>query len=149
MKKSVYFPFLFLTFLLFSCGSNEECTDCEMEVQADTLEKKDDLTVALKDTATEKKSVAVEMKENHAKIVQKYGEQWGFCECVVANDSIDRAVKKITDFETPDAEKLLNRFDYVSKKCQAFLGMDANRTPEERQRHEKKVKRCLREAKNG
>lgn len=94
-----------------------------------------------------KKHEIKEQQENLAKIEKRYGEQWGFCECVVANDSIDKAVKKITDFETPETEKLLERFDHVSKKCQAFLGMDSSRTPEEREKHEKKVKKCLKDAK--
>ena len=143
MKKSVYFPFLFLTFLLFSCGSNEECTDCEMEVQADTLEKKDDLTVALKDTATEKKSVAVEMKENHAKIVQKYGEQWDFCTCVIANDSINNAFEK-GGMTPKQEEKLMARWEHVDMKCKELL-TTPNTTPDERARHEKKVRKCLKQ----
>lgn len=143
MKKSVYFPFLVLTFLLFSCGSNEECTDCEMEVQADTLEKKDDLTVALKDTATEKKSVAVEMKENHAKIVQKYGEQWDFCTCVIANDSINNAFEK-GGMTPKQEEKLMARWEHVDLKCKELL-TTPNTTPDERARHEKKVRKCLKQ----
>ncbi|MNK12895.1 hypothetical protein D3C87_309730 [compost metagenome] len=146
MKKSVYFQFLFLTFLLFSCGSNEECTDCQMKVQADTLEKKDDLTIALKDTATEKKSVAVEMKENHAKIVQKYGEQWDFCTCVIANDSINTAFEK-GGMTPKQEEKLMARWEHVDMKCKELL-TNPNTTPDERARHEKKVRKCLKQNKN-
>lgn len=135
---------VFLTFFIISsCNSTtavqeDKPDDTSLSTESDGMES------AFSSDTTPKKHEVREQKENLAKIEKKYGEQWGFCECVVANDSIDRAVKKITDFETPEAEKLLNRFDYVSKKCQAFLGMDASRTPEERQKHEKKVKRCLR-----
>lgn len=146
MKKSVYFPLLFLAFILFSCGSNEECTDCQMDVKADTLEKKDDLTVALKDTATEKKSVEVEMKENHAKIVQKYGEQWDFCTCVIANDSINTAFEK-GGMTPKQEEKLMARWEHVDNKCKELL-TTPNTTPDERARHEKKVRKCLKQNKS-
>jgi hypothetical protein len=134
----------FLTFLCFlSCNSKPVTEEIEREepivIEQETPE------VFVPDTVKKKHQIKEE-KENLAKIEKKYGEQWGFCECVVANDSIDKAVKNLIDFETPQAEKLLDRFDYVSKKCQAFLGMDASKTPEERQKHEKKVKKCLKDA---
>jgi hypothetical protein len=94
MKKRVYFQFLFLSLFVISCGSNEECADCQVDTTIDTVEKADDLSTVLKDTATEKKAISVELKENHEKIVKKYGEQWDFCTCVVANDSINDAFEK-------------------------------------------------------
>lgn len=115
----------------------------------DKEEVVDTLQLALiKDLDTAKKQSEIkEFKENLVKIEKKYGEQWGFCECVVANDSVNDAVLKLVDFETPQAEKLLERFDYISQKCQAFISMDNNKTPEERAKHEKRVKNCLRDAK--
>lgn len=140
-------PAIFLTFFIISsCNSTTAVQEDKSDETSLNTESGGIESALISDTAP-KKHEAKEQKENLAKIEQKYGEQWGFCECVVVNDSIDQAVKKTTDFDTPEAEKLLNRFDYVSKKCQAFLGMDTNRTPEERQKHEKKVKRCLRETK--
>jgi len=82
-----------------------------------------------------------ELNESIAKIEKKYGEQWDFCHCVVVNDSIDKAIKA---GNTDDI--LLERWDHVDKKCQAFRIQDANRTPEQRELHEKKVRTCLKEA---
>lgn len=135
---------LFLTFLfILSCNSNPDTEEIESE---ELVSVEQEIPDAFVTDTTKKNHQIKEEKENLEKIEKKYGEQWGFCECVVANDSIDKAVKNLIDFETPQAEKLLDRFDYVSKKCQAFLGMDASRTPEERQKHEKKVKKCLKDA---
>lgn len=141
--KTFAYSVLFLTFLfILSCNSSPDTE----EIKEELISVEEEIpNVFVADTAKKKHQIKEE-KENLEKIEKKYGEQWGFCECVVANDSIDKAVKNLIDFETPQAEKLLERFDYVSKKCQAFLGMDASRTPEERQKHEKKVKKCLKDA---
>lgn len=143
MKKRVYFQFLFLGLFAVSCGSNEECTDCQIETNADTITKTDDITTALKDTATEKKSVSVEMKENHDKIVKKYGEQWDFCTCVVAHDSINDAFEK-GGMTSKQEEKLMARWEHVDNKCKELL-TTPNTTPEERAKHDKKVMKCLKQ----
>jgi hypothetical protein len=143
MKKRVYFQFLFLGLFAVSCGSNEECKDCELENSADTITKVDSLDLALKDTATVKKSVAVENQENHAKIVKKYGEQWDFCTCVIANDSINDAFEK-GKMTPKQEEKLMARWEYVDNKCKELL-TTPNTTPEERAKHDKKVMKCLKQ----
>lgn len=148
MKINITFT-LITFFIMLSACKNEVTSEPinqheEEQVAEDSLETNNPFVA---DT-TKKAHEIKEAKENLSKIEKKYGEQWDFCQCVVANDSIDRAIKKMTDFESPEAEKLLERFEIVSTKCQAFLGMDGNRTPEERAKHEKKVKKCLKEAKN-
>lgn len=142
MKKRVYFQFLFLSLFVVSCGS-EACKDCETENTKDTIEEVDNLEAALKDTVTEKKSVAVENKENHEKIVKKYGEQWDFCTCVVANDSINDAFEK-GKMTPKQEEKLMARWEYVDNKCKELL-TTPNTTPEEREKHDKKVMKCLKQ----
>ena len=82
-----------------------------------------------------------DMKQSMAIIEKKYGEQWDFCRCVILNDSIDKAIKAGNS-----NERLLARWDFVDKKCQAFRIQDPHRTPEERERHKLKVQQCL---KNG
>lgn len=143
MKKRVYFQFLFLGLFVVSCGSNEACKDCETENKKDTIEEVDDLEAALKDTVMEKKSIAVENKENHEKIVKKYGEQWDFCTCVVANDSINDAFEK-GNMTPKQEEKLMARWEYVDNKCKELL-TTPNTTPEERAKHDKKVMKCLKQ----
>lgn len=143
MKTHLSSSLLVSTVLFFSCSNPPEPSNLPVE----TEQLQDDSATFVSEADTVKRNYEIkENQENLQKIEKQYGEQWEFCKCVIANDSIDKAVKKIDDFESPQAEKLLNRFDYVAKKCQAFLGMDSNRTPEERAKHEKKVKKCLKNA---
>jgi hypothetical protein len=85
-----------------------------------------------------------EKQVNHEKIVSKYGEQWDFCSCVQANDSINRASQK--GLNEKQAEILMKRWEVVEVKCKEFL-TNPNRTPEEREIHERKVAKCLKDAK--
>jgi hypothetical protein len=84
-----------------------------------------------------------EKTENLNKIIEKFGEQWDFCKCVTANDSINSAFEKtLNDSET---NKLMKRWEYVELKCKEFLTSE-NKTPEQRIEHELKVKKCLKNA---
>ena len=136
--------FAVLLFLIVSCKNEPK--------EIKTLKNTSDSTTVIKDTLLDKKSSPkkIEIKnekaekvENHAKIVEKYGEQWDFCSCVTKNDSINKAFEKnLTDKQS---EKLMARCEFVENKFKEFL-TTPNTTPEEREAHEFKVKRCL---KNG
>ena len=85
-----------------------------------------------------------EFKENLAKIEKVHGEQWDFCTCVVKNDSINKAFSQpVSDAQF---DRLSLRFDEIDQRCKAFLMQSPNVTPEERIKHEKKVRNCLKEA---
>ena len=137
--------FFILTLLLFSCVEQKK-KEKQLSVQekskdstSNTLIKKNDIkkTVKVIDPKTEK-------LEEHAKIVAKYGEQWDFCNCVMKNDSINKALEKtLSDKQT---DKLMARWEFVDTKCKDFL-TTPNTTPEERAKHEWKVKQCLKNAK--
>jgi len=132
---------LFLIFTLASCSEKVPCSDCS-ECGLDLNVKDISMEEALAKSKTGMTNVDTsELNESIAKIEKKYGEQWDFCHCVVVNDSIDKAIKA---GNTDDI--LLERWDHVDKKCQAFRIQDANRTPEQRELHEKKVRTCLKEA---
>ena len=88
------------------------------------------------------KALAKEREENHIKIVKKYGEQWDFCSCVTVHDSINIASQK--EIPEKQLEKLMKRWEYIETKCKEFI-TNPNKTPEERELHEKKVQRCLSE----
>ncbi len=138
--------FVFILFLpfLFSC-KNDSCNNCnEQPVISDTIPEKDTVKIEKKDTIG-KITKNAETKDNHAKIVQKYGEQWDFCTCVIANDSINNAFEK-GGMSPKQEEKLMARWEYVENKCKELL-ITPNTTPEERLKHEKKVKKCLRQNK--
>lgn len=143
--KLIQFAAIFcLSIFIFSCGGEDKCEACELENQQDTIsEAPKDLHSTLKDTVTEKKAVVQEMKENHKKIVEKYGEQWDFCMCVIKNDSINDAFEK-GGMTSKQEDKLMDRWAYVDSKCKELL-TTPNTTPEERAKHDKKVLKCLKE----
>lgn len=143
--------FLLATVLIFaSCKSeattkeksDKEITD-SIQAAKDKENQKEDpksdydmSTVDVKDRA--------EFKENLQKIEKKHGEQWDFCTCAVKNDSINKAfAKPVSDAEY---ERLSERLDVIDKHCKAFITQNPNQTPEERVKHEKQVKKCLKEA---
>lgn len=132
-------PFTLLV-LLFSCGGEKPCKECKLaNQQKDTVVVDDMKTAMMNDTAT---TPAADHKEVHDKIVKKYGEQWDFCKCIVANDSItDAFEKKLTPAQE---EQLMARWDYVDRKCKELTTFD-NQTPEERAKHEKRVNKCLKQ----
>jgi hypothetical protein len=136
---------LFLILVLAACSAKSKCNDCEtcgenLNVKEESMED------ALMKAQTGPAQVdTTELQESIAKIEEKYGEQWDFCDCVIKGDSINKAFSKPN---LPDAEfnRLAARFDVIDEKCQAFRIQDANRTPEQREAHEKKVRKCLRDA---
>ena len=132
-----------LLLLLVSCGGQSPKKEPVEEVQSDSIVQAKSAVEALAQEKVADTSTTgnAEFKENKKKIEKIYGEQWDFCKCVIANDSIDKAVKSGNT-----SDKILDRFDVVDRHCKSFLGMDANITPEEREKHEKKVKKCLRNA---
>jgi len=148
MKIRYFFIIFIVVFQLYSCGN--ENTNEVIVADATELEVADTLTSKILEEidTTQKIHEQKEFTENLKVIEKKYGEQWGFCECVVVNDSVNNALIATTNFEGPKFDRLMERSDFVTQKCQAFLSMDASKTPEERLKHEKKVKKCLKEAKN-
>jgi hypothetical protein len=137
--------FFILTLLLISCVDQKK----EEKLPSNQKKSKDSTFITPITSKETKKMVKVidpktEKLEVHAKIVAKYGEQWDFCSCVMKNDSINKALEKtLTDKQT---EKLMARWEFVDTKCKDFL-TTPNTTPEERSKHEWKVKQCLKNAK--
>ena len=77
-------------------------------------------------------------------IEAKYGEQWEFCDCVVKNDSINKAVEEAPD--DADFDAIFARMEVIDQHCKGMLATP-NTTPEERDAHERKVRKCLKNAK--
>lgn len=136
MLKAIL-PLTAILFLIVSCGNDPKVAkDSPKEKDKDEV-KKQLIAPIKKDTVISKKAEAESIK---AKIEQKYGEQWDFCSCVVKNDSINDAFeKKLTPAQE---EKLMARWEYVDTKCKEIT-INPSTTPEERDRHERKVKKCL------
>jgi hypothetical protein len=76
-------------------------------------------------------------------IEEKYGVQWDFCDCVVKNDSIEKALMETEDDKQIDL--ILVRMDEVDQHCKTMLNQP-NTTPEQRDKHARKVRKCLKEA---
>jgi hypothetical protein len=129
--------------VLFSCGPNETCKECKTANNDTVTEQEpENLDAALAKDAVPA-APSKEQQENHKKIVKKYGEQWDFCTCIVASDSINDAFEK--GKMTPEQEeKLMARWEYVDLKCKE-LTTNPSTTPEERARHDKRVMKCLKE----
>ena len=142
--------FILTIISVIGCKSDGEndIVDEDVTDSVDIVEVKDSLDKVIisdYDMSTVDKENIKEFKQNLAKIEKIHGEQWDFCTCVLKNDSINTAfAKPVSDKEF---DRLSARFDAIDSKCKAFLAQSPNVTPEERIAHEKKVKKCLREAK--
>lgn len=82
-----------------------------------------------------------DVQEAHEEIVKKYGVQWDFCTCVQKSDSVNTALMEASDDEF---DAVMERSEYIDSKCKGLL-IQPNSTPEERYKHENKVKNCLSE----
>jgi hypothetical protein len=141
--------FISLLLILFSCGEKSKDSKPD-EVKVEIMTEDDSLT-ATKDSLHIKSEMDMslvdpkdrkEFLKNLAEIEKKHGEQWDFCTCVLKNDSINKAFMKELSDEAFD--KLSLRFDVIDAKCKAFLAQNPNQTPDDRAKHEKKVRDCLR-----
>lgn len=136
--------------LLFACTSDS--TNDHDQIQDENSEI-DSSSVALIDSSdiemdTIEDNVVYddpEVQEAHKEIVKKYGIQWDFCTCIVKNDSVDKALQS-DELSDEDFDLLFERSEFIDSKCKGLL-IQPNATPDERAKHEKKVKKCLRAAK--
>jgi hypothetical protein len=88
------------------------------------------------------RSESEDLNESLQIIEKKYGHQWDFCDCVLKGDSLNKALQN-TKLSEAETSRLMNRFEEIDRRCQAFRITDPNRTPREREAHERKVMQCL------
>lgn len=141
--KRIYLSLVTVCLILLSCNSNEEVPQSD-ELMTDSLQVEEIIdTLSNEDLAVDIVSNDPDVQEAHAEIVKKFGEQWDFCTCIVKSDSVNNAL-----MEAPDElfDEVMERSEYIDSKCKGLL-IQPNATPEERTKHEKRVKKCLREAK--
>lgn len=149
MRQNILFFTTVLSFsiLLMGCKSdpstNESDQDADSTEVADTLSE-DDMS---QDTLSEEKDTAEvvyedpAVQEAHEEIVKKYGTQWDFCTCVQKNDSVNKAM--LADGVSDEKmDQLFERSSQIDEKCKGLL-IQPNATPEDRAKHEIKVKKCL------
>lgn len=136
---------------LVSCGNDTENVIDIIDDHSDSLVNEIVDTVSSVeiisdyDLSTVDKKDVREFKENLAKIEKKYGEQWDFCMCAVKQDSVNKAFQN-PNLSDQEFDRVLERSDLIDSKCQAFMVQNPNITPEERADHERKIKKCLKEA---
>lgn len=151
MTKYIIPTLIFLT--LFACKSGSDDKDkATPEVDNDSINRTEIQGDGFSDTLEDSEADTIEddvkyedpeVQEAHEKIVKEYGVQWDFCTCVKKNDSINKAMME-DDISDEDFDLLFERSDFIDSKCKGLL-IQPNATPEQRAKHEKKVKDCLRE----
>ena len=147
-NPSIKLVFIFFGSLLLSCNSKtpcEECRSCQLFNYDNEQPSLVESVQNLNSDSISTTSNTEDLQQSFAVIKKKFGEQWDFCDCVVKGDSLNKALsnEKLDDKEL---DQLLRRFEEIDRKCQAFKIMEPNRTPKEREFHEKKVKKCLSQA---
>ena len=147
-----YFSFLSLLALLvmFSCNStpeNAEETDNNIDtsmVEIDTTVIEIDTTSVLADSLQQAGYVD-ETEEVEKEIEKKFGKQWDFCDCVVKNDSINKVFENADNLSDEEFDAAFARMEEIDKHCKELISAP-NTTPDERARHRRKVRKCLKAA---
>lgn len=134
---------LLIGLLLVACNlkeDNKEPTSVSDTTTVDTTIVEVD---TLSDDTLEAQGYDVKEDEKiEENLEKKYGEQWEFCDCVVRNDSINKALEQ--DLTDAQMDKLMARWDIVDKHCKKMLTAP-NTTPAERNAHKRKVSKCMRQ----
>lgn len=141
MKKVLYISIILVAALFTACGGDApEGDGSDVDTTgADTTDTSlVDSSLFMNDSG-----YVDEEAETENLIEATYGEQWDFCDCVVKNDSVNKAIETAEDDEF---DALLVRMDEIDKHCKTML-TTPNTTPEERDKHQRKVNKCLRDAK--
>lgn len=81
--------------------------------------------------------------EDLKKIEVKYGEQWEFCTCIIAQDNLQKEIMN-DDLTDTQFDSLLVVMDSIDRHCKAFLVTDKYLTEEDKQAHIRRVEKCLR-----
>lgn len=147
IQRIVYLGLSSVFFLFSSCnGEGDSNANADIDsVKIDTSSGIDTLSIAPVDSLTiDSAGYINEEAALSSQIEQKYGEQWDFCDCVVKNDSVNKAIMETED----DAafEVIVARMEVIDQHCKELLTAP-NTTPDERAKHERKVNKCLRAAK--
>jgi hypothetical protein len=147
--KSLYFAFILAFSLLFSSCKSGSSDDVNNEndsiaIQDSIQSIKIDTNLVEENIDTIKKVYEnPEIQEAHVEIVKQYGQQWDFCKCIVKGDSVNNALMEASDDEF---DAVMERSNFIDSKCKGLL-IQPNATPDDRFKHEKKVKKCLDSAK--
>ena len=146
-----------LTYLILIASFIAVVTSCDTSNGNDTVDIVDmdttiidtamlniDTTSVLTDSLQE--AGYVDETEEVANIIEKkYGAQWDFCDCAVKNDSVNKAIENSEDLSDAEFDVLFARMDEIDQHCKELLTAP-NTTPEERDKHKRKIRKCLKNA---
>ncbi|UKN02595.1 hypothetical protein K6119_03595 [Paracrocinitomix mangrovi] len=138
--RHIFLPTLFIAIGLMSSCKCEPSFENNIDNAMDSLYA--DNSISFEAEANEGEYVDEEV-ETETLIEEIYGEQWEFCDCVVKNDSINKVVEGAGD--DADYDAIFARMEVIDQHCKGML-TTPNTTPEERDRHERRVSKCLRDA---
>lgn len=145
MRRLLYIGFILLFSICVSCkgGGNGDGISSSDSLGLDSLPI-DSTLMPIDTVKVDSAGYIDETSALTSQIEKIYGEQWDFCDCVIKNDSIEKAI-----FATDDEAQLdliLERMIVVDQHCKELLTAP-NTTPDDRAKHERKVNRCLKDAK--
>ena len=148
MKLTRLFLVASFVALFASCNTsngNDNTDIVELDTtMVDTSSLEIDTTSVLPDSLQE--AGYVDETEEVANIIEKkYGEQWDFCDCAVKNDSVNSAIENSENLSDAEFDILFARMDEIDQHCKELLTAP-NTTPEERDRHKRKIRKCLKNA---
>ncbi|SFT49559.1 hypothetical protein SAMN05216474_0883 [Lishizhenia tianjinensis] len=140
--------FIFFSIIFTSCkndASNPSSGDLG-NTFIDTNENKPQIIVPdgeleSLDTLINKEESPASITEEKIEIEKNFGQQWDFCNCVKALDSLTQALGK-NNLSDQELDQLLQRSDYIDLKCKTITA-EPSSTLEEREAHQKKVRKCL------
>jgi len=152
MKNIIYLFVAILT--ITSCNTTEpknEVSELDTKLINSTIDTTSTIEVDTTTTSVLADSLVqagyVDEEEETKNIIEeKFGVQWDFCDCVVKSDSVNKAIENMGDLTDEETDILIARWDEVDSHCKEMIS-GPNNTPEERKRHERKVRKCLRNAK--
>ena len=145
----ILFALFTFALLLSACNSEEKKgKENQKTKEADTTQV--DTTNQLKDTTqlSEEElkeqgySIESEEEDKIMKELNKQAVQWDFCDCVVKNDSVQKAIETADDNQI---DAIFARMEEIDKHCKHLLTAP-NTTPKERNAYQARVKKCLRNA---
>ncbi|MEO9531537.1 MAG: hypothetical protein ABJG68_14630 [Crocinitomicaceae bacterium] len=143
MKRLIPFTLVALIAAFSSCSGDGEPADNNDQVDTLNTDTLVDTTLVDSTLFMDDSGYVNEEAEIENLIEATYGEQWDFCDCVVKNDSVNKAIETAGDDEF---DAILARMEVIDNHCKAMLATP-NTTPDEREAHERKVRKCLRDAK--
>jgi hypothetical protein len=143
MKKLLPFTLVALFIAFSSCSGDGERSDIIDTVDTLNVDTLIDSSLVDSTKFMDSSGYVNEEAETENLIEATYGVQWDFCDCVVKNDSVNKAIETAGDDEF---DAILERMDVIENYCKAMLAAP-NTTPDEREAHERKVRKCLRNAK--